>query len=233
MSDSDSDDSLRLTLWPPGSRQHTPDIVESSSALDFPQAVYSDESERGSTSARRGSGRRGPNERPGGSVSSRVKEDRIPPPYPWSTDRRAVVQSLDWLVANGITRIQGDVSCKKCGNHMVDVDLRASFYRVSTYFLNNRDSMHDRAPRHWTTPQLLQCDICHQLDHCRPIVSSKKRRINWLFLLLTETLGICTLEQLKYFCKHTRKHRTGAKDRVLYLTYAGLLKQLNPAGPFD
>ncbi|KAH7510958.1 hypothetical protein FEM48_ZijujUnG0061700 [Ziziphus jujuba var. spinosa] len=48
-----------------------------------------------------------------------------------------------------------------------------------------------------------------------------------------EMLGCCTLEQLKYFCKHTKNHRTGAKDRVLYLTYLGLCKQLDPTGPFD
>ncbi|MCO5552499.1 hypothetical protein L7F22_006011 [Adiantum nelumboides] len=241
MSDSDSDDSLRLTLSPPGSRSFTPDIAESShygashagSEYNYQQPAYSDESERGGSSTRRGSVRRGASERGGGSGSSRAKEDRIAPPYPWSTEKRAVVQSLDWMLGNGISRIYGEVSCKKCGNHMVDVDLHSAFYRLSSYFLTNRDSMHDRAPRHWTTPQLLTCQICHQGDHVRPIVSSKKRSINWLFLLLTETLGICTLEQLKYFCKHTRKHRTGAKDRVLYLTYAGLLKQLNPAGPYE
>jgi hypothetical protein len=46
-------------------------------------------------------------------------------------------------------------------------------------------------------------------------------------------LGCCTLDQLKYFCKHTKNHRTGAKDRVLFLAYLGLCKQLDPNGPFD
>lgn len=245
MSDSDSDDSLRLTLSPPGSRSYTPERGEASqhasydrpgSEYSYQQPSYSDEGTGGGTSSssRRGSSRRGgSSDRASGSGTNRPKEDRIVPPYPWATDRRAVVQTLDWMLSNGISRIYGEVSCKKCGNHMVDVELQSAFYRLSSYFLGNRDSMHDRAPRHWTTPQLLTCQICHQADHVRPIVSSKKRSINWLFLLLTETLGICTLEQLKYFCKHTRKHRTGAKDRVLYLTYAGLLKQLNPAGPFE
>ncbi|KAF9684343.1 hypothetical protein SADUNF_Sadunf04G0108500 [Salix dunnii] len=46
-------------------------------------------------------------------------------------------------------------------------------------------------------------------------------------------IGCCTLDQLKYFCKHTKNHRIGAKDRVLFLAYLGLCKQLNPNGPFD
>lgn len=235
MSESDSESSLRLTLSPPGSRSY-PDRPESSqqtasgshSVSDRPdpsqQSSLTDDSERGSRRPRRVSGDR--------FAAAKSKDELIPPPYPWSTDRRAVVQSLDWMMASGINRIYGEVSCKKCDNHMVEVDLQSAFYRLSTYFLANRDSMHDRAPRLWTSPKLLTCGICHQGDHAKPIVHTKKRSINWLFLLLTETLGVCTLEQLKYFCKHTRKHRTGAKDRVLYLTYSGLLKQLNPAGPY-
>ncbi|KAL1809528.1 hypothetical protein ACET3Z_026518 [Daucus carota] len=31
---------------------------------------------------------------------------------------------------------------------------------------------------------------------------------------VVQMLGCCTVEQLKYFCKHTKNHRTGAKDRV-------------------
>ncbi|WOH09609.1 hypothetical protein DCAR_0729067 [Daucus carota subsp. sativus] len=49
---------------------------------------------------------------------------------------------------------------------------------------------------------------------------------------VVQMLGCCTVEQLKYFCKHTKNHRTGAKDRVLYLTYLAICKQLDPKGPF-
>ncbi|KAL4352204.1 hypothetical protein GQ457_06G007910 [Hibiscus cannabinus] len=51
-------------------------------------------------------------------------------------------------------------------------------------------------------------------------------------VLLGKMLGCCKLSELKYFCKHTKNHKTGAKDRVLYLTYMGLCKQLDPTGPF-
>ncbi|KAJ7559481.1 hypothetical protein O6H91_04G086700 [Diphasiastrum complanatum] len=168
------------------------------------------------------------------STSFRQKEDWITPPYPWSTDRRAVIHSLDWLTNCGITRIQGGVICKRCdGSHMVEVDVQISFLQLNSYFLAHRDTLHDRAPKCWTAPRLLDCSICHQNDCVKPVIDTKKRNINWLFLVLTQTLGLCTLDQLKYFCKHTRRHRTGAKDRVLYLTYVGLLKQLNPAGSYE
>lgn len=221
MSDSDPDDPLRLTLWPPGSSSHS-DRSESSQ-----QPSHNEEPERVS---RRSTQRRS-SERPS---SSRSQEEHIPPPYPWATDRRAAVQSLDRLVTNGIQSIYGEVNCKKCdGTQTVEVDLQSSFYQLSRYFLSNRDTMHDRAPVVWYSPRLLDCNLCLQSDCMKPIISGKKRSINWLFLLLTQTLGLCTLEQLKYFCKHNRKHRTGAKDRVLYLTYVGLLKQLDPSGPYE
>jgi hypothetical protein len=115
----------------------------------------------------------------------------------------------------------------------MEVEVERAFYAVLGYFVRQRGSMHDRAPRHWTAPAPLSCPACGQAEHARPVVAPKKRHINWLFLLLTQSLGLCTLEQLKYFCKHTRRHRTGAKDRVLYLTYSGLLKQLSPSAPID
>ncbi|EFJ10892.1 hypothetical protein SELMODRAFT_127373 [Selaginella moellendorffii] len=162
------------------------------------------------------------------------KSERIPAPFPWASEYRAHVHSLDYLWSSAITRIRGEVICKRCdGSQMVDLDVRDAFMQVNNYFISYRDSMHDRAPKCWTSPRLLDCSLCRQCDCVKPVIDAKKRNINWLFLLLTQTLGLCTLDQLKYFCKHTRRHRTGAKDRVLYLTYVGLLKQLNPNGPYD
>ena len=85
-------------------------------------------------------------------------------------------------------------------------------------------------PREWMNPELNRCDFCNR-EGC--VISAKKRSINWMFLLLGKMLGCCTLEQLKYFCKHTENHRTGAKDRVLFLTYLSLCKQMDPSGPYD
>ncbi|EFJ22821.1 hypothetical protein SELMODRAFT_16986, partial [Selaginella moellendorffii] len=160
--------------------------------------------------------------------------DIIVPAYAWASERRAVVLSLDTLQAAGIDKVAGDVMCKRCdGPGSVEVGVAAGFAAVSNYFVTHRDTMHDRAPKCWTSPRLLDCSLCLQTDCVKPVIHAKKRHINWLFLLLTQTLGLCTLDQLKYFCKHTRRHRTGAKDRVLYLTYVGLLKQLHPAGHYD
>jgi hypothetical protein len=93
------------------------------------------------------------------------------------------------------------------------------------------DTMNDRATI-WMNPRLSRCENCNQENCVKPIIADKKRSINWLFLLLGQMLGCCTLAQLKYFCKHTKNHRTGAKDRLLYLTYLGLCKQLDLNGPF-
>ncbi|KAJ7560475.1 hypothetical protein O6H91_04G131400 [Diphasiastrum complanatum] len=217
MSDSEEDESLKLSLSPPGKR---------SQSREQSSQASSEEPERRYRRSRQSSADR--------ATPSRPKEESINPPYPWSTDRRAVVHSLEWLTSYGITSVHGEVICKRCdGSQMAQIDLQSSFLQVNSYFLANRDVLHDRAPKCWTSPRLLDCTMCQQSDCVKPAIHAKKRNINWLFLLLTQTLGLCTLDQLKYFCKHTRRHRTGAKDRVLYLTYVGLLKQLNPAGPYE
>ncbi|KAI3474052.1 hypothetical protein Pfo_028840 [Paulownia fortunei] len=93
--------------------------------------------------------------------------------------------------------------------------------------MKNRDDMRHRAPAAWMNPTLPDCKFCQQNNCVKPI-PSKKKSINWLFLLLGQMIGCCKLSELKYFCKHTRNHRTGAKDRVLYLTYLELCRQLDP-----
>ncbi|CAM6100569.1 unnamed protein product [Calypogeia fissa] len=218
------DESLRLTLSPPG--QHGFDderLVAPATSLS--QQAAGSEIDRSRPRRRQSSV-----DRP----CAKVKEELIAPPYVWATDMRAVVHPLDRITRLGIISIQGEVICKRCdGSQTVDINLHASFLQLDSYFMSNKDAMHDRAPRNWTVPRLLDCTMCHQSDCVKPVINPRKRHINWLFLMLTRTLGLCTLEQLKYFCKHTHKHRTGAKDRVLYLTYVGLLKQLNPAGHYD
>ncbi|KAL0409830.1 UNVERIFIED_CONTAM: hypothetical protein Slati_3572700 [Sesamum latifolium] len=96
--------------------------------------------------------------------------------------------------------------------------------------MKNRDVMRQRAPSAWMNPILPDCKYCKQHNCVKPILT-KKKSINWLFLLLGQMVGCCKLSELKYFCKHTKNHRTGAKDRVLYLAYLELCRQLNPEGP--
>ncbi|CAL9772270.1 unnamed protein product [Musa acuminata subsp. burmannicoides] len=162
------------------------------------------------------------------------KSDSIKPIFPWSTDRRATVHSLSYLLSHDLKEVYGDAQCKRCeARRIIRYDLESKFREVACRIAATRHLMHDRAPAEWMNPTFPDCDACGQPNCMRPVVDGKKRNINWLFMLLGQTLGYCTLEQLKYFCKHTKNHRTGAKDRVLYLTYLGLCKQLDPNGPFD
>ncbi|OAY23456.1 uncharacterized protein LOC110605849 [Manihot esculenta] len=161
------------------------------------------------------------------------KSENVPPPFPWATNRRATVHSLNTLLSNNIETITGAVQCKRCEKQYVkEFNLQEKFRLVGEYIAENKHSMHDRAPDRWMNPELPNCDYCNQERCVKPVISQKKKSINWLFLLLGEMVGCCTLDQLKYFCKHTKNHRTGAKDRVLYLTYLELCKQLRPDGPF-
>lgn len=162
------------------------------------------------------------------------KSEIIPTPFAWATDRRAKIHTLNNLLSRKIYKISGEVQCKRCEKqYEIEYDLRKKFVEVGGYIAENKSRMHDRAPINWMNPILPTCKFCEQENSAKPIISEKKKTINWLFLFLGELLGCCTLEQLRYFCKHTKNHRTGAKDRVLYLTYLNMCKQLDPFGPFD
>lgn len=162
------------------------------------------------------------------------KSEIVPAPFTWATDRRAKVHSLNNLLSRKIYTINGEVQCKRCERqYEIEYHLEEKFVEIGSFIAENKSIMHDRAPSNWMNPVIPKCKFCEQENSAKPIISPKKKNINWLFLLLGQMLGCCTLEQLKYFCKHTKNHRTGAKDRVLYLTYLGLCKQLDPEGPFD
>ncbi|XP_055819518.1 uncharacterized protein LOC129888590 [Solanum dulcamara] len=162
------------------------------------------------------------------------KSETIPPPYPWATNRRAMVHSLNVLNSNRISTITGEVQCRKCERkYEIGFNLHEKFAQVGSFISLNKEFMRDRAPNIWMNPVYPNCKYCEQENSVRPIIASKKQSINWLFLLLGQFIGCCTLKQLKYFCKHNNKHRTGANDRVLYQTYLTLCWQLDSSGPFD
>ncbi|GAB4859780.1 hypothetical protein Ancab_011260 [Ancistrocladus abbreviatus] len=161
------------------------------------------------------------------------KSKTIVPPYPWATDQRATVYCRRYLVEKEITTIAGEVQCKKCAKkYEIQYDLVTNLEKVKDFAFMNRCTMHDRAPEKWTDPGLPGCQFCGGESGAKPVISEKKKGINWLFLLLGEMLGCCTIAQLKYFCKYTNHHRTAAKDRLLYTTYFELLRQLEPEGPW-
>ncbi|KAK7310645.1 hypothetical protein RJT34_08268 [Clitoria ternatea] len=159
-----------------------------------------------------------------------LKSETVPPPFPWATDRRATIYNSQQLMKMGISVITGMVKCKRCEKQFeMRFNLEEKLKELLRFIMRNKATMHDRAPKVWEQPVLPKCVHCGQDNSARPVVD-KKKAINWLFLLLGQMLGCCTLEQLKYFCKHTNCHRTGAKNRLLYSTYMGLIKQLEPRG---
>ena len=163
-------------------------------------------------------------------VLAAAPRETIPPPFPWATNHRATVHTRKYLLENKIVKIKGSVECKRCKNKFEMVlDLEGKFSELWSFIQKKKDSMHDREPKVWMQPVLPKCQHCGQENSVQPsLAGTKKKAINWLFLLLGQMLGCCTLNHLKYFLKHTNRHRTGAKDRNLYSTYMGLCKQLVP-----
>ncbi|KAG4946564.1 hypothetical protein JHK82_042644 [Glycine max] len=161
---------------------------------------------------------------------SQGKSETIPAPFPWATDRRATVHNREYLLQNNVIAITGRVQCGRCGYEFeMTLDLEEKVNELSKFIRKKRRSMHDRAPAAWVNPVMLKCVYCGRENCTKPtLLYTKKREINWLFLLLGQMLGFCTIEQLRYFCKHTNNHRTGAKDRLLYAAYMTLSKQLVP-----
>ncbi|KAH1147071.1 hypothetical protein GYH30_042305 [Glycine max] len=111
----------------------------------------------------------------------------------------------------------------------MEIDVESKLGELLKFIQKKKGRMHDRAPKVWVEPVLPRCQHCGRENSVEPLIADTKRKdINWLFLLLAQMLGCCTIKQLKYFCKHTNSHRTGAKDRLVYSTYMGLCKQLLP-----
>ncbi|KAL9691963.1 hypothetical protein QQ045_012391 [Rhodiola kirilowii] len=213
-------------IWPvaAGGQSERPRLIVSPQIDPLPAPIYRN-GEIASTRIRRRISQPEPNKR--------EKPTIIEPPFRWATNLRARIHPLQTLIQRGITVISGDVQCKNCEQaSQLRYNLTEKFTQVGHFIAWNRGYMLDRAPNRWLHPTLPKCTRCDHENSLKPVIANKKRNINWLFLLLGEMLGCCSLEQLKYFCKHTSNHRTGAKDRVLFLTYLGLCKQLDPNGPF-
>jgi hypothetical protein len=156
------------------------------------------------------------------------------PPFPWATNRVAIHHPISHLSAIGITTVDGEVQCSRCNaRKTISYDIAARFQEVRDFVSRNVRHMDQRAPEEWSRPVRPDCDWCGQRSSVRPVMPAEKERINWVFLLLGRMLGFCTLDQLKYFCAQTRRHRTGAKDRVLYSTYMELCNQLCPDRLFN
>lgn len=152
-----------------------------------------------------------------------------PPPFPWATGRPARHDTVEALLRRGVTTVEGHARCKRCGaRKAIAYGLEAKFRALRDHIVANRHAMNDRAPDAWMYPALPDCDACGQKGAVWPEIAADKRGVNWMFLFLGQMLGCCTLEQLKYFCQNTGRHRTGAKNRVLYYAYIEMCNQLEP-----
>ncbi|CAO2178676.1 unnamed protein product [Urochloa humidicola] len=169
--------------------------------------------------------------KPGGGdgAGALQEQQKQPAPFPWATERPAQHETLETLLRRGVTSVTGQARCKRCGaKKPVEYDLEAKFRQLRDYVVANRHNMNDRAPDPWMYPALPDCGACGHKGAMWPEIAAEKREINWLFLFLGQMLGCCTLEQLKYFCEKTGRHRTGAKNRVLYYAYIEMCNQLEP-----
>lgn len=156
--------------------------------------------------------------------------------FPWvtSADLPVLHCTLESMLLKGITSVEGKATCNRCSAEVpIAYDLDAKFREVRDYVAANIHIMDDRAPEHWMCPRLPDCGSCGKKACMWPQIPNEKREINWLFLFLGQMLGCCTLEGLKFFCKNTKNHCTGAKTRVLYYAYIEMCRQLDPQGPFN
>ncbi|KEH24005.1 hypothetical protein MtrunA17_Chr7g0263211 [Medicago truncatula] len=162
-----------------------------------------------------------------------MKSLTVPPPFLWATSKRATLYTLDHLLSVlKLQTISGTLECKFCKFQQdIQFDLVENFRKVTRFIEERRNEMCDRAPGEWMNPVIPNCETCGKEKAMHPLMT-KKRNINWLFLLLGQMIGCCKLDQLKYFCKHADIHRTGAKNRLIYSTYFGLCKQLQPNKSF-
>ncbi|KOM42255.1 hypothetical protein LR48_Vigan04g245300 [Vigna angularis] len=160
---------------------------------------------------------------------SKGSSETVPALFPWAKNQRASVHSKEYLLENNINTIKGKVHCKRCEHEFeLSLNLEEKLNDLCQFISKGKHRWHNRAPRVWTSPVFPRCPICGRESSSRPIIAKNKKEINWLFLLLGQMLGCCTLNHLKYFCKHNEVHRTGAKDRLLYDTYKSLVNQLVP-----
>ncbi|KAF1880920.1 hypothetical protein Lal_00022950 [Lupinus albus] len=126
-----------------------------------------------------------------------LKQDQEPeievitPPYQWATSTIAKVYNLDHLLSHNITTITGTVQCKKCKEkYEMEYNFEEKFHEVERFIGENFHNMHGRATESWSKPLLPTCNTCGPGNSMKPVIT-KKRKINWLFLVLGQMIGIC------------------------------------------
>ncbi|MED6193460.1 hypothetical protein PIB30_019756 [Stylosanthes scabra] len=153
----------------------------------------------------------------------------IDPPFPWATDRPTKIHSIKYLLQNNISDISGDVQCGSChGIFEISYDLQEKVAELRSFMRAHRSTMHSRSPKEWIFPELLTCILCGKEKRVKPVIGNwREHNINWLFLLLGQLIGFCTLDDMRYFCSYNGLHKTAAKDRFVYYTYVKLFMMIS------
>nr|CAD1828162.1 unnamed protein product [Ananas comosus var. bracteatus] len=83
------------------------------------------------------------------------------PPFPWAGDRPATIRPINWLRANGITHVHGEVRCGSCGvQKVVSYELESKVGDTRDFMYSLRHYLDDHAQPVWSTAKLLPCDSC-------------------------------------------------------------------------
>nr|CAD1828216.1 unnamed protein product [Ananas comosus var. bracteatus] len=152
-----------------------------------------------------------------------------PSPIPLGGRPPATVRPINWLRANGITHVHGEVRCGSCGvQKVVSYELESKVGDTRDFMYSLRHYLDDHVQPVWSKAKLLPCDSCGGSGCVGPVIPARDEDINWLFMLLGQTLAALSLAQLKNFCGKTRIHRTGTKSRLLFNAYVELCRQLIP-----
>ncbi|PKA61938.1 hypothetical protein AXF42_Ash019144 [Apostasia shenzhenica] len=121
--------------------------------------------------------------------------------------------------------------CNKCQHREeIEYDIEGEFSKLASFIGMNKNMFHDRAVPEWVSPPYPLCPTCGAAagGKLRPELPGEMEKTNWLFLLLGQMLGHCTMPFLKYFCRMNGHHRSGAYNRLLFQTYMELCCQLDP-----
>ncbi|KAK1268438.1 hypothetical protein QJS04_geneDACA006335 [Acorus gramineus] len=155
--------------------------------------------------------------------------------FPWAGTERAIIRSLESLLSAKINTITGTVQCKICkGRLKVQYDILEKFEKLKAFIVAEKPNMQDKkAPYAWQHPKRGSCYMCLRHNTMEPLIWPKKQGINWLFLLLGQTIGFCNEDQLRYLCKHNHVVRSGNMEELIYNTYFCLCKMLQPIELFD
>ncbi|CDY37242.1 BnaA09g08630D [Brassica napus] len=104
----------------------------------------------------------------------------------------------------------------------------ARIHNLRYLYVNNinvifgQEVLRHRASKVWSCPKLTPCCSCK--NGMKPVIGENKEEINWLFLLLGQMLGCCTLDQLSsshatYLVYDSYRNRAGLMAFKVYFGF--------------